>query len=168
MYFNTVSGGSVYLDNCACTTGTYSMNTILNRGTPPEYCGMIPYEFHGQSVWAYNLNPERADIEVLNDASELTAFGLKVEGPGTAVRTVNGGQTRVFLSSAGIGNPNSSFPLFYTDTTSEILVLGGQAFAMSGEHPEYEYYCISEKIKRNGSALFFREKTNPFAFDIID
>lgn len=167
-YFNITAGGKVYLDNCACTTGSYSMNTILNRGTPPEYCGMIPYEFHGQSVWAYNLNPERADVEVLNDASTLIVFGLKVEGPGTAVRTVNGGQTGIYLSSGGIGNPNASFPLFYTDGTSNILVLGGQVSAMSGERPEYEYYCISEKVKKNGSSRALRNKINPFAFDIID
>lgn len=166
-YFNTVSGGKVYLDNCASTTGTYSMNTILNRGTPPEYCVMIPYEFHGQQVWAYNLNPERADIEVLNDDSELIAFGLKVEGPGTAVKTVNGGQTNIFLSSAGIGNPDADNALFYTDDTSDTLVLGAQAFAMSSKNAGNEYRCIYEQMDGEERKCIFREEINPFAFDIV-
>ena len=166
-YFNTVRGGKVYLDNCASTTGTYSMNTILNRGTPPEYCAMIPYEFHGQQVWAYNLNPERADVETLNDGSSLTVFGLKVEGPGTAVRTVNGGQTRVFLSSAGIGNPAAKNALFYTDDTSDTLVFGGQAFAMSSKRVLEEYRCIFEKLDGTQVKRFFREAVNPFVFDIL-
>ncbi len=167
-YFNTVRGSKVYLDNCINTVGSYSMNTILNRGTPPEYCGVIPYEFHGQRVWAYNLNPERADVEVLNDGSSLTVFGLKVEGPGTAVRTVNGGQTRVFLSSAGIGNPKAENALFYTDDTSDTLVFGAQAFAMSKRHIKDEYRYISEKVSTKQSVRIFRGETNPFVFDIVE
>lgn len=166
MYDNTVSGGKVYFDNCACTTGTYSMNTILDPTRPPEYCGMIPYEFHGQQVWAYNLNPERADLECLNDASDMTVFGLKVEGPGTAVKTVNGGETRVFVHTAGIGNPAAENALFEADGTSKTTVLGGSAFAMLGENVEQEYRRIFRKTSGNEQVCLFRGKTNPFAFDI--
>lgn len=166
-YFNTVRGSKVYLDDCVNTVGTYSMNTILNRGTPPEYCSVIPYEFNGQQVWAYNLNPERADVEVLNNGSSLTVFGLKVEGPGTAVRTVNGGQTRVFLGTAGIGNPAAENALFYTDDTSDTLVFGSQAFAMSSKNVLGEYRCISEKIDGTQVKRLFREAANPFVFDIV-
>jgi hypothetical protein len=42
-------------------------------------------------VLAYNLNPERANLEVLNDGGELTAYTFKTEGPGMALKTVNGG-----------------------------------------------------------------------------
>ena len=167
-YFNTVGGSKVYLDNCINTVGTYSMNTILDRGTPPEYCDVIPYEFHGQQVLAYNLNPERADIEVLNDGSHLTVFGLKVEGPGTAVRSVNGAQTRVFLGSAGIGNPDADNALYYTDETSDTVAFGGQAFAMCPEYTLEEYHCISEKLDGTQTKRFFREAVNPFIYDIIN
>ena len=82
MYFNTVKGSTVWFDNCACTTGTYSMNAILSRKwRRPKYSKVIPYEFHGQRIYARNLNPERADTEVLNDNSEFIVYGFKVEGP---------------------------------------------------------------------------------------
>ena len=79
---------------------------------------MIPYEFHGQNVVAYNLNPERADVEVLNDASTLKLYGFKVEGPGTAVLTKNGGITEVYGFSAGIGNAKAENALIFDDITS--------------------------------------------------
>lgn len=58
------------------------------------YAKMIPYEFHGQTVIAYHLNPERGEAELLNDGSALIALGLKCEGPGTALKTVGGGRSR--------------------------------------------------------------------------
>ena len=126
MYFNTVSGSRVYLDNCACTTGTYSLDTILSRhGYSPVFCHMIPFEFHGQEVLAYNLNPERADVEVLNDGSQLVICGLKVEGTGTSVNTVNGGRTFVYVSHAGIGNPKAENHQFCDDDTSRTTLFGG-------------------------------------------
>jgi hypothetical protein len=143
------------------------MNTILNRETPPEYSSVIPYEFHGQQVLAYNLNPERADIEVLNDGSHLTVFGLKVEGPGTAVKSVNGAKTRVFVSSAGIGNPKADNALYYTDDTSDTVVFGGLALSMSAEYAGEEYRCLSEKIDGNQVKRVFREAVNPYVFDIV-
>lgn len=128
MYFNTVGGSRVYLDNCACTTGTYSLDTILSRrGYSPVFCHMIPFEFHGQEVLAYNLNPERADVEVLNDASQLIVYGLKVEGTGTSVKTVNGGRNFIYISHAGIGNPNAENPQFYDDDLSSTTLFGGTA-----------------------------------------
>lgn len=164
-YFNTVRGGKVYLDNCANTVGTYSMNSILNRGTLPEYCSMIPYEFHGQDVWAYNLNPERADIEVLNDGSILTIFGLKVEGPGMAVKTENRGETKVLLHSAAIGDSRAEHALFYTDTVSKTTVLGGMATAARSDiSPDLAYRCISQR----GREVMLRNKVDPFCFDIYD
>lgn len=159
-YFNTVRGGKVYLDNCANTVGTYSMNQILET----EYCGMIPYEFHGQKVWGYNVNPERADIEMLNDASTLNIFGLKIEGPGMAVKTVNGGQTNVFMFLAAIGNPNAKHALFYTDIISNTTVIGGNAYAsVIKDHPENGFRIISKK----GTESILRSKIEPCSFDLF-
>ena len=155
MYFNTVEGSRVWLDNCACTTGTYSMDTILARsGYTPVFSKIIPYEFHGQKVLAYNFNPERADLEVLNDGSELTIYGLKVEGPGTAVKTVNGGKTEIYGFSAGIGNAGAENALILDDATSETRLLGGKAF--------WGYQCVYEK---NGKRTM-TEGIDPFYFDI--
>lgn len=116
MYFNTVRGGRVWLDNCACTTGTYCEDAILERrGYPPEYCPVIPFEFHGQTVRGRSVNPERADLEVLNDASELVFYGFKTEGPGTMIRTVNGGKSELCVLNAGIGHTGTKRALIETD-----------------------------------------------------
>ena len=154
-YFNTVDGSRVYIDNGISTTGTYSMDTILARtGYTPVFSRMIPFEFHGQRVLAYNLNPERADIEVLNDGSELVVYGLKVEGPGTAVRTVNGGKTEIYGFSAGIGNARAENALIYDDETSRTSLFGGIAF--------WGYQCIYEKNEKR----YMTEGIDPFHFDI--
>ena len=130
MYFNTVSGSNLYLDNCACTVGSYSNDCIISRkGYEPEYCHMIPYEFHGQNVVAWNLNPERADVELLNDASKFICFGYKVEGPGTAVKTICGGKTEVFVFSCGIGDSSATNPLFENHDSS-VLLLNGKVFGV--------------------------------------
>ena len=154
-YFNTVAGSKVYIDNGISTTGTYSMDTILARpGYTPVFSRMIPYEFHGQTVLSYNLNPERADIEVLNDGSELVAYGLKVEGPGTAVRTVNGGKTEIYGFSAGIGNARAENALIYDDDTSSTSLFGGIAF--------WGYQCVYEKKGKR----YMTEGVDPLHFDI--
>ena len=156
-YFNTVGGSRVYIDNGISTTGTYSMDTILaRRGYSPVFSKMIPYEFHGQKILAYNLNPERADVEVLNDGSELVAYGFKVEGPGTAVKTVNGGTTEIYGFSAGIGNAKVENALIYDDPASKTQLFGGIAF--------WGYQCIYEK---NG-ARYMTEGADPLHFDIVN
>ncbi len=130
MYFNTVEGSRVYLDNCACTVGTYSNNCIIARnGYEPEYCHMIPYEFHGQKVVAWNLNPERADVEVLNDNSDFVCYGFKVEGPGTSIKTLNGVITNLFSYSFGIGDITAKNPLF-ENKDSSVLLINGKIFGV--------------------------------------
>lgn len=157
MYFNTIGGSNLYIDNCACTTGTYSMDTILARiGYEPVFSKMIPYEFHGQNVVAYNLNPERADVEVLNDASTLKLYGFKVEGPGTAVHTQHGGITEIYGFSAGIGNAKAENALIYDDPTSQTKLFGGIAF--------WGYQCVYEK---NG-VRYMTEHIDPLHFDIVN
>lgn len=116
MYFNTVEGSTVWFDNCACTTGTYSQDAILRRiGKTPEFCGVIPFELHGQTVYAKNLNPERADVEVLNDHSTLLVYGLKTEGPGTMLKTINNGLSEICVMIAGIGKTDATNALIVND-----------------------------------------------------
>ena len=157
MYFNTVGGSNLYFDNCASTTGTYSMDTILERiGYAPVFSKMIPYEFHSQNVVAYQFNPERADVEVLNDGSRLKLYGFKVEGPGTAVKTVNGGKNEIYGFSAGIGNAKAENALFFDDATSETGLFGGIVF--------WGYQCVYEKEEKR----YFTEGIDPLHFDILN
>lgn len=163
MYFNSVPGGMVYLDNCVCTTGSYSMSKTLSReGMVDDFYTEIPFEFHGQQVIAYNLNPERANLEVFNDGSDINIYGFKTEGPGTAIKTVNGGITRVFNNSSASGHPMSQYPLFSDDMSSKTIVIGGSAFGVRSE-PQLEYRRIYAK---EGAPDFIRGEGNPFLFDV--
>ena len=162
LYVGGHHNANVYSDNCVCTTGSYSMSTILSRGTEDDYYTEIPFEFHGQRVLAYNMNPERADLEVLNDGGDVTLYCLKTEGPGTAAKTVNGGITRIYNNSSAIGNAAAKNPLFSDDESSTTLVYGGSAFGL-GSDPSQEFRRIYEKA---GQPDILRGEGNPYTFDI--
>ncbi len=102
MYFNTVEGSTVYIDNCFMTSGSYAQSGWLKRGYRPVFSAVLPYEFHGQRVFASNLNIERGEIELLNDHSEIYLDGYKTEGPGCALKSINGGKTQINLCNNGI------------------------------------------------------------------
>ncbi len=116
MYFNTVEGSRVFIENCACTMGG------------EDYCAVEPFAFRGQRVWAKNINPERGDIQILNDHSDLWILGMKTEswtvrGGTTAVRNINDARAECFGCYSGIGGAGVSL---YENTDSDIAV-----FAMS-------------------------------------
>jgi len=139
MYINTVGGSKIYLDNVFMTTGTYSENLILKRGSlQPIYSKNIPLVFFNQTVYGRGINAERADLAILNDGSEILIDGLRTEGPGTAVRTINGGKTTIHIYNAGIGNKESLKPLFES-TNSEMHIYGA---CVHGFDKETEYNVI--------------------------
>ncbi len=147
LYFNTVYGSKVYIDNCFTHTNHYSQDAVLHRdGYIPVFCRMIPVEFHNQEVYARNLNIERADIELLNDNSKLLIDGYKVEGPGVLVKTVNGGKTQINLfNAAWWGNKIRENALFEI-SDSKMRVCGGHIFCYS-EDKEYRLAVSSESEK---------------------
>lgn len=162
MYRNTVSGSKVYLDNCACTTGTYCHDLILSRdGMEPEYCYRIPFEFHGQTVYGRQVNPERADVEMLNDASNIVLDGLKVEGPGTALRTVNGGYSEVNIFSAGIGMRDGKEALFETENSSLNFYLG-KVFGFDAESCYHTVFRSADGKKREEILFDDYSRITPF------
>lgn len=107
MYFNTAEGGKVFIENVACTMGGNEFGE--------DYCTVSPFEFVGQKVWCRQINPERGDIQILNDHSDLWILGMKTETHvgrfgSIAVKTVNGGRTECFGARSGIGS--SGIPLY--------------------------------------------------------
>lgn len=167
MYFNTVEGSKVYIDNCACTTGTYCMDLILNiPGRKPVYSAVIPFEFHGQSVYARQFNPERANVEVLNDNSELLIDCFKVEGPGTALKVINGGRTQVNVFTAGIGKKDAEYVLFDIED-SELFFFGGRMYGLD----EGSVYNKLFKDKKGNEEIVlsvndFVKESNPLAVSV--
>ncbi len=137
LYHNTVGGSKVYFDNCFTHTNHYAQDAILHRdGYTPVFCRMIPVEVHNQRVIGKNLNIERGEIELLNDNSEISVDGYKVEGPGMLVKTINSGKTQLNLfNAAWWGNKIEENSLFMVRDSS-IDVTGGNVFCYD---PEEKY-----------------------------
>ncbi len=136
MYFNSVPGSRVYFDNCFLTTGTYTRDAwIPGDGFVPVYSHIIPYEFHGQTVYGRQVNPERADLAMLNDGSDILLDGFRTEGSGSALKTANSGNTKICLFNAGIGCKYAENPLFET-IEAALDLTGALAFGYS-EKTEY-------------------------------
>ena len=108
-YFNTVPGSKIYIENCASTIG--------DGGVDGPYRPIPCYEFHGQKVWARNINPERSYREIVNDNSVLWIMGFKTEGFGTAFETTNGGYTEVLGGTISMGH-NRELPAIVNDESS--------------------------------------------------
>ena len=99
-YMNSVEGGKVYIEN-VCATDQF----------PPEKnC----FSFKGQQVWARQLNPERANPEVLNEGGKLWVLGFKTEKSGTAFLTTHGGQTEILGGIFNISRSETSSPAVVT------------------------------------------------------
>lgn len=96
-YKNSVPGGKVFIEN-VCTTDQFPPN--LN-------C----FHFAGQQVWARQLNPERANPEVLNKGSQLWVLGFKTEKSGTGFFTNKGGYTEVLGGIFNISRAADSSPM---------------------------------------------------------
>lgn len=108
MYFNSAEGGRVFVENCACTMGG------------DEFCAIPPFEFKGQRVWCRNINPERGDIQILNDHSDLWILGMKTEThfgrfASMAVKNINGARTEGFGVNSSIGG--KGIPLFINENS---------------------------------------------------
>lgn len=135
VYRNTVGGSRVFLENVACTTGDFSEWYFYRReDREPILSSNIPFEFHEQKVFARNINPERADLEILNDGGELVVLGIYVEGPGTVVKTVNGGKTEImtFVAAAGADNPDKPVLL---NEDSDVSAVSGWIFGAPRVYP---------------------------------
>jgi len=132
LYFNSVPGSRVWFDNIFLTTGTYTPGgvDIPGRGFVQVYNRILPFEFHGQKVYGRQVNLERADVHVLNDGSDVLFDCFRTEGPGTAVKSVNGGRTQVNLFNAGIGSKTAPQALFNLKQSSFALT-GALVFGFS-------------------------------------
>ena len=110
MYTNSVSGGRVFLENICCT----------DQFPPNPNC----YRFKGQKVWARQINPERANPEVLNEGSQLWVLGFKTEGKGVGFHTSKNGATEILGGVVNIGGEGN--PFIVNDESSVFHLLCNQ------------------------------------------
>ncbi len=142
-YFNTVGGSRVYMDNCASTTATYAHNCVLTKDIDyDDYSYNIPYEFHNQKVYGMQVNPERANIEMLNDNSEIILDAYKIEGPGVAVKSINGGKTMINICLAAIGYIYAENALY--ETKGGELCVNGMIIRDSPGWQKLRYKYLSD------------------------
>jgi len=96
MYFNSVPGGKVFIENCA--------SAVPNDRPLPG-----GFTFSGQQVWARQLNPERSQPMVLNKGSQLWVLGFRTEARDrTGFMTTDGATTEIMgghFSFHGSGEP---------------------------------------------------------------
>ncbi len=125
MYFNSVPGGTVFIENCACTVGGFGDSPY--RNTP---C----FAFYGQKVYARHINPERSYCEVLNDGGTLWLMGFKTENYGTAFKTINGGHTEVLGGTLSIGT-GQQLPAVVNENSTVSVTLTSNGYAKNQIFP---------------------------------
>ncbi len=125
MYFNTVEGGKVFIENCGCTVGGFGDSPY--RNTPA-------YSFKGQNVWARHINPERSFCEILNDGGSVWIMGFKTENYGTAFKTINGGHTEVLGGTISIGT-NQNLPAIINENSTVSVVASTNGYSMNDIFP---------------------------------
>ncbi len=125
MYFNSVEGGRVFIENCGCTVGGF--------GDSP-YRQITAYSFKGQEVWARHINPERSFCEILNDGGRVWIMGFKTENYGTAFKTINGGHTEVLGGTISIGC-NKELPAIVNENSTVSVVAATNGYSMNDLFP---------------------------------
>ncbi len=125
MYFNSVEGGRVFIENCGCTVGGF--------GDSP-YRQITAYSFKGQEVWARHINPERSFCEILNDGGKVWIMGFKTENYGTAFKTINGGHTEVLGGTISIGC-NKDLPAIVNENSTVSVVASTNGYSMNDVFP---------------------------------
>ena len=145
MYFNSVEGSRVWFENVFLTTGTYTLTAwIPGDGFEPVYSHILPYEFHGQTVYGTQVNPERADAAMLVDGGDIFLEGYRTEGPGTALKTTGDAKVKIQVFNAGIGAKRVEHALFEQEGGTLDLKL---AFAF-GFDKESEYNHLVRDRRR--------------------
>ena len=122
IYFNTVPGAKVFMENTGCTIGGIPGAGARKEPLPHEelnaYSRETPcFSFWKQEVYCRQLNPERSLHEVINDGGKLWVLGCKTEEEGTAFETKNGGSTEVLGAVFAIGL-GKQYPTIINDNSN--------------------------------------------------
>ena len=94
------------------------------------------------------MNPERADVTMLNDASDVFLDGYRIEGPANAVTNINNGKTTIKLFNAGLGLKSHPNPIF-ENCEGTFSIQGAWAF---GGDPNSEYDILFREYE-NGKVV---------------
>ncbi len=112
------------------------------------------YEFHGQNVWARQINPENLGVKILNDGGNLWILGLKTERGGSLIHTKNGGKTQVDGGFNYSTTKEKMDPMFVNEDSSVSLVMGE---TNNNKHP----YQTIIKETRKGETRYLNKPDAP-------
>ena len=126
-YRNSVSGGTVFIENVVSTPGIHE-----NKYEKPCFI------FKGQKVWCRQINPEYSQEKIINDGSQLFIMGFKTEGHGIAITTLNGGQTEAVGGMLCFGG-NNEIPMVLNDE-SDVSLIASTTGTMS-------FHCFKIAVK---------------------
>jgi len=121
-YFNTVPGGTVYMEDVVGTTAV--------RKYRQQPC----FHFIGQKAYGLCLNPERSAHEIINDGGSLWLMGFKTEGDGPLCETFNGGTTDILGGTISIGT-NGLRPIIYNEESDVSAVLATNGYGTQNIFP---------------------------------
>ena len=154
LYFNTVSGGKVFMENAGCTIGGIPGAGNRSKKLPGEdkypYSREVPcFSFTGQTVWCRQLNPERSLHEVINDGGTLWVLGCKTEEEGTGFETLNHGSTEVLGAVFCLGW-NKQYPAIINNNSNVSV------FASTYDMGKNQYWpiAVQEIYDHNISYLY--------------
>lgn len=162
MYFNTVSGGKVYMENTGCTIGGVpgagARTKHLDGEEKYPYSREVPcFHFIGQEVWCRQLNPERSFHEVVNDGGKLWVLGGKTEEEGTTFETKNNGYTEVYGMTFCIGL-GKDYPVIINDNSNVSVYASTYGMGMK------QYWPIAVKEIHGDEERYFYKEDMPVTF----
>jgi hypothetical protein len=147
LYKNSVRGGKLFIENI-CTTDE----------NPKRNC----FIFRGQQVWARQLNPERANPEVLNDDSSVWILGFKTESDGTSFKTINGGYTEVLggvINCYGHKIPSNRSAIINQESNVSII-----AASRGPQGPNRSFEIVVRETQNDITKYLMREEL-PIRYD---
>lgn len=139
IYFNTVEGGRVFMENTGCTVGGIPGAGARSKPLPFEenikYSRQTPcFFFKGQEVWCRQINPERSLHEVINEGGSLWVLGFKTEEEGTAYETRDGGRTEV-LGGVFVIGMSKPIPLLVCNRSEMSVYASTFSYSTRGNFP---------------------------------
>ena len=127
MYCAYKGGGTVFIESVACTVGG-----VPGAGLRKEFligeekllsARHIPcFKFVNQKVYARQINPERALVEIINQGGDLTVIGFKTEEEGIGFKTIDGGKTQILGGICCIGACSEN-PIIYNEDSRCLAIL---------------------------------------------
>ncbi|MBC7923248.1 MAG: RICIN domain-containing protein [Ferruginibacter sp.] len=117
-------------------------------------CSEKSYFGPGQEVWARQLNPEGANVKVINDGGKLWILGIKTEGHNTVIETKKGGQTELLggLLYPAMGQVPTGDVAFTSSDSRVSLTFATSAYS-SFDHDYQKYVTDTQGTLAKASAV---------------